>query len=428
MRIILIDPPHPYLVQQRTQPPIGLLYLAGSLREGMQGVAHDPIICRLWDLSNAELDSIPEGDFYGISATSLDYPAAVEIALYLKKHRRRPVILGGFHATVCGDSEGVFDAICKGEGEVVIFEIANDIRHGKLKRIYTASRIENLDCLPWPARDLIDYQGGNIFAFNENYFQNGSSVIVGSRGCTFRCAFCGSVSLWNRQYRSRSPENVSKEIDYVIENLGIRQFRFSDEVFTMRKDYTYALCKLLKPLNIVWKCSTRVQLLDTELLKAMHDSGCREIAVGAESGDPSVLLALKKDQTPEEIYHCCQRITDAGINVRLLLMINTPGETEGTVDLNISLLERTPHVMVSLAIFKPLPGCEIWENPSSYRIDILSRDLLQYNLQACRSNGSFNIQNEPPVIYIHGLNFEQMYKNRRRMFSYLENNKSLNIG
>ena len=65
MRIVLIDPPHAYLVQQRTQPPIGLLYLAASLREGIHGVTHEPVLCRLWDMSHTELDSIPEGDFYG---------------------------------------------------------------------------------------------------------------------------------------------------------------------------------------------------------------------------------------------------------------------------------------------------------------------------------------------------------------------------
>ncbi len=428
MRIILIDPPHSYLVQQRTQPPIGLLYLAASLRRGIHGIDHEPILYRLWDLSPAELDGIPEGDFYGVSATSLDYPAAVEIAIYLKKRHNRPVILGGFHATVCGDSEGVFDAICRGEGETVIFKIADDISSRKLKKIYSADRIDDLDSLPWPARDLLDYQGGNIFAFNQNFFLHGSTVIVGSRGCPFRCAFCGSVSLWKRQYRSRSPENISNEIDHVIKTLGIRQFRFSDEVFTLKKEYTDSLCRLLKPLNIAWKCSTRVHLLDKELLKAMRESGCHEIAVGVESGDPSVLQALKKDQTPEQVHQCCQRIAEAGINVRILMMINTPGETERTVDLNISLLERTPHVMASLAVFKPLPGCEIWDNPGSFKIDILSRDLSQYNLQICRADASFNILNEPPVVHIHGLYFEQMYKNRRRMFNYLENKNSLNRG
>ena len=336
--------------------------------------------------------------------------------------------MGGFHATVCGDSEGVFDAICRGEGERIILEIADDISCGNLKKVYEADRIDDLDSLAWPARDLLDYQGGNIFAFNQNVFANGSTVIVGSRGCPFRCAFCGSVSLWKRQYRSRSPENISNEIEHVVKTFRIRQFRFSDEVFTIRKEYTYSLCRFLKPLNIAWKCSTRVQLLDKELLNAMRESGCHEIAVGAESGDPSVLQALKKDQTPEEIHQCCQRISEAGINVRLLMMINTPGETERTVDLNIRMLERTPHVMASLAVFKPLPGCEIWDNPGNFKIDILSRDLSQYNLQVCRSDASFHIQNEPPVVYIHGLDFEQMYKNRRRMYNYLENKKSLNRG
>jgi hypothetical protein len=109
-------------------------------------------------------------------------------------------------------------------------------------------------------------------------------------------------------------------------------------------------------------------------------------------------------------------------------MINTPGENLTTVDENIELLERTPHKMASLAVFKPLPGCEIWNHPERFMVNILTRDLALYNLQLFRKNTAFDILFEPPVISINGLNFEQMYQNRRRMVEYLEAKQSINRG
>ena len=63
------------------------------------------------------------------------------------------------------------------------------------------------------------------------------------------------------------------------------------------------------------------------------------------------------------------------MNTRLLLMIGTPGERIDTVDKNIAFLECTPYTCASLAVFKPLPGSDVWRNPDKYKVKILSRDL-----------------------------------------------------
>ena len=424
MNIVLIEPPHSYLVQQRTQPPIGLLYLAAILRNH----GHHCIIHRLWDNAEDQMEGIPEGDLYGISSTSLDYSTSVDIARYIKRTRTGPVIMGGYHATTKGDDEGVFDAICRGEGENVILDIVRDVEQGNLQKEYIGKPVDDLDTIPFPARDLLDYQGGNIFAFNENHFPYGSTVVVGSRGCPFRCAFCGAKHLLHAKPRSRTVDNVVAEIKHVIDTFNIRQFRFSDETFTLNKTYTFNLCERLHDLNIAWKCSTRAGTLTLPVLQAMERAGCKEIAIGAESGDMNVLTTLLKDQTPEEVSQACRAATNTGINVRLLLMVNTPGESRETVKRNISFLQNTPHHMASCTVFKPLPGSAIWDTPERFGVQILSRDLSQYNIQLFRNDPEFDIMSEPPAIRIKDLDFESMYKNRREMIEYLESKQCINKG
>lgn len=424
MHIVLIEPPHSYLVQQRTQPPIGLLYIASTLRQN----DHTCSLIRLWDVSLEQLQTIPDGDLFGISSTSLDYSTSVTIARYLKEHKQAPVVLGGYHATVCGDQEGAFDVVCRGEGEHAILEIIEDIRQKRLKNEYIGQMVSDLDALPFPARDMLSYQGGNIFAFNTNFYAGGSTVIAGSRGCPFRCAFCGTRNIFSGRHRRRSPANIAAEIEHVIEEYQIRQFRFSDETFTLHRQHALELCDRLKNLDISWKCSTRANCVRPDILRAMKEAGCEEIAIGAESGDNHVLNVLYKDQSPEEVSQACGMIMDTGISVRLLLMVNTPGETRETVDRNITFLEKTPYTMASCTIFKPLPGSAIWDDPEKFKVKILTRDLEQYNICLFRTGENSSVLHEPPAIYIQGLSFEEMYKNRREMLEYMESQKKLNKG
>lgn len=424
MNVVLIEPPHAYLVQQRTQPPIGLLYLASILREA----GHQCQLYRLWDNSAEQLNGIPDGDLYAVSSTSLDYVSCIAIARHLKKTRSDPVILGGYHATTCGDESGVFDAICRGEGERIILDLLCDVEKGMLQPEYVGDPVRHLDTIPFPARDLLDYHGGNIFAFNENHHPYGSTVIVGSRGCPFRCAFCGTKHMLHAKPRRRSVQNVVAEVKSVVEQFNIRQFRFSDETFTLDKNYTFKLCEQLQDLDIAWKCSTRAGTLTIPILHALKRSGCKEIAIGAESGDTNVLNTLLKDQTPEEVSQACRAATNTGINVRLLLMINTPGESRETVQRNIDFLKSTPHKMASCTVFKPLPGSAIWDNPEDFGVEILNRDLAQYNIQLYRNDPQFSILSEPPAIRIKDLDFESMYRNRREMIAYLESMSCINKG
>jgi anaerobic magnesium-protoporphyrin IX monomethyl ester cyclase len=263
MRIILIYPPHPYLVQEDQQSSIGLLYLAAVLEENGHEVA-------FVDLSYKEeedwLDEIPDGDIYGLSATCRDYMLCKRIAMKIKKERDGIIILGGPHATTLPNyiDYEVFDSIVIGEGEISIVKLVDDYSKGKLKRNYLSPVIEDLDSIPFPARHLMSRFGTSVFAYRRKYSEGGSTVISMSRGCCYNCAFCSSDSLWTRRIRCRSVENVVAEIKEVIEKYNTNQFRFNDETMTLNRERLFELCERCGDLEIYWRCSTRTDSVRQE--------------------------------------------------------------------------------------------------------------------------------------------------------------------
>jgi radical SAM superfamily enzyme YgiQ (UPF0313 family) len=109
----------------------------------------------------------------------------------------------------------LYDAAVFGEGEDIIFQVLQD--YPRCEGRYYSKRIDDLDRLSFPARDLVAGKlGGAVFANRREHYEGGSTVLTTSRGCTFGCVYCASPGIWGRKVRYRSPQNVADEIDQVV--------------------------------------------------------------------------------------------------------------------------------------------------------------------------------------------------------------------
>lgn len=433
MKVTLIELPHIYLMQQRTQAPLGIMYLASILEE----VGIDVNIVRLISLDESDPENfIPESDLYGISSVSLDYSSAKIVGKWLKERGGGKVLIGGYHATVetksvfeekMDNGDFLWDSVCVGESEKSIIKIVEDVKNKKLKRLYENKDFVDIDSLPFPARHLIRDQGGSIFAYDKHYSKNRlSTVISSSRGCPFNCCFCSTRSMWKGKVRFRSFESISKEIENCITEYGIREFRFSDELFTVNKKRTIQLMDWLEKKEIHWKCSTRSDCVDKDILLSMKRGGCKEIAFGVESADENVLSCINKKEPIDKSITALENCAEIGINTRVLMMINTPGENSETVSKNINFLEKVPYTCASLSVFKPLPGSPVWKDPDKFGIKILSRDLDRYNIYMW-INGEIDENVSEDVFLIKTLpDVDSQIRNRKKMIDYFYIDKKMN--
>lgn len=423
MKATLINPPRKYLIEPEAQAPMGLLYIAAVLEQ--EG----------WEVQYVDLaftDEIPEADLYGITATSADYPDAIKIARKLRRRQNGLVVLGGRHATgMRGKVDGAFDVVVVGEGEHSIQKIVHNwptvLALAGQGYIIKGSPVEDLDTIPFPARRLLPVQGKNIFAYKERYWEGETTCLLTMRGCPYKCAFC---TAGGERVRYRSVDNVIAEIEHIIETYGIREFRLSDDTFTLNRKRLLKLLPRMKECDIFWRASIRAYPLDLELLELMADSGCVELSYGIESGDQRVLDRVNKGITLEQSEKAMKWSKEAGMTVRALMVAGLPGETPESAYKTIEFMERTRQYwdIAALTNFVPLPGSPIWNEPDRFGVTKI-KDIDDFNFYLWKPGPDGPVMTEiVNHVELADLSDEEVTKNKRVLRAYFVGLDKVNRG
>jgi len=415
-RLCLINPPHSYLKNPDAQAPLGLLYVGAAAEQ-----AGFPVFFRnLSSIQNIHEAEIPTAEVYGVTGTVLDLPRVEEVCKIL--HERfsgcKTIVGGPITLSKTKINRRHVDSLIFGEGEEIIVKLLNEWPF--IQPSYAASRIQDLDSLPLPARHLLAGKlGGSVFAGGKQYFGEQSTVISTSRGCPCACTFCASPSIWGRKIIYRSAESVIAEMQQVIREYGVRQFRFSDDNLTCDAKALKALCTFLEGQEIAWRASIRVLPNKIEMFEMMKRAGCVEVCFGIESGDPDVLRALQKGASVNDNRTAIVNAKKAGLAVRILFMIGTPGQTKQTVQRNIDFFESVKEHYDSIALtnFTPLPGCAIAENPAEHGcVPCDPWNLSDFNLCLYGPEGMNQWRN---FILPEGMTNEEMTAAKKAMIRYV---------
>jgi anaerobic magnesium-protoporphyrin IX monomethyl ester cyclase len=307
-------------------------------------------------------------------------------------------IFMGTHATALSDyilEKGYCDIIVQGEPEHTVLETIRHLedltdvlgisyRKGS-EIVKNADRplIENLDELPFPARDLVDNSKYHIVSFPGKPV----AMVLTSRGCPFDCTFCATHLFYRRRRHVRSPENVVKEVEEIVRTYGINHIFFIDDTFTIGEKRVVEICRLLqeKNLGIEWICLGRVDTVTEPMLREMQDAGCREIIYGIESASPIVLDAIQKNITPEQMEMAVTTTKDLGIRVSLFFMFGNPGDTLDSIRETSKLARRLNPNFASFNIATPDPGTPLFEQfKDQLQIDTFETfDRLNTNFSMC---------------------------------------------
>lgn len=373
--------------------PLGIGYLASVLEREKHDV--DVFDFQLRNSTEERLASkIQNEDFdiFGISAATPAAYHAYDTARLLKKHCPDvPIMLGGPHVSAV--KEKVFnecpyvDILVFGEGEDTILDIVNAMgAEGDLKSIagisyldkgapVTTSRrpyMKDLDSIPFPAYHLFDVDRYKNNPFPGQFFRLPMLNVITSRGCPFKCIFCDRGSM-GEVFRSRSAENIIAEIEFLVGRYGVREIRFHDDNFMVDRKRVREFCELLlkKKIDIVWRCSSRVDLVDRQTLALMRRAGFVSISFGIESGSDRILESIKKGITKKQVRDALRDCRECGIETKAFFMMNLPGETIADVEETLRFSRELPLDWASYQIAFPIPGTELRETvrKNNYNID-----------------------------------------------------------
>ena len=380
MNILLISPD---AVRKPDFPPLGLLSIGTVLKkEGHQVKVVDAAAQSLTNEAIIQLAKHFKPDLCGITTYIVNEKLCFQISRDLKKHFDCPVIFGGPHSSCFPreiiEKEKSADGIVIMEGEATILNLCDvlDQRsswkkvHGMIFRDSDGkiivnppqNPISNLDDLPIPDRSLIDLNFYNPIP--SMYKRLPATSIITSRGCPYSCTYCFEAGELSQKYRRRSPLKVIEEIEYLVENFGIREIAFWDDEFILNKKWVFSFCDLirLRNINISWSCFGRVGNVNPELLRKMADSGCWSISYGIESGNQELLDFIKKGFTIKQANDAIKWTHKAGIETRCSFMLALPGESpemgQKTIDFAIELDVDYAQFFAT----NPLPGTPLYED------------------------------------------------------------------
>jgi magnesium-protoporphyrin IX monomethyl ester (oxidative) cyclase len=412
MRVCLINPPriHPKGWGKPTvYQPLGIAYVAAVLEgqhqvsiidsptEGWKNlVSIDKTNCRV-GLKNEEIrDRIKQWspDIVGINIPFSGWSnVAFEVASIVKNIDKDIVtVLDGLHPSArpvqCLSNPNV-DFIVRGEAEYTMLELVGALDQGKTdkldkikgigftnkgKNIIAPLRpeIQDLDCLPLPARHLLPMDT-YFDAVKENpirgVIRKRYAIMITSRGCPHQCIFCSNHIVMGRTWRGRSPENVVDEIEQLVSTYSIKQIDFFDDNMTLIKKRVVNICDLIveKDLNIEWFVPTgvRVDTIDEELLRKMKASGCKGIRFAPESGVQRVVnQVIKKNLDLKDVEKAVVLAKKVGIKVGIFFILGLIGETKEEMEKTIKYaykLRKLGAANFHFSIATPLYGTELYE-------------------------------------------------------------------
>lgn len=360
-------------------PPLGLMYLAASLRH-----------CAEYELALFDEEVLPRSpssiftaaeQIVSIEPDVLCFSAITEQHLILSElihqcrilsGKRILVIVGGPHATLATESCALTlgaEMVIRGPGDGLLGRVLSALPDDLEQlpefqegcRVINAShgKTVNMDLSDFPPDreciDLKDYQ----YPF----------TLMTARGCSGKCMFCSSPVINSGRVYYRSIDSISCEVALLARELAARRIAILDDSFTQSENRLTALCDILKDSGINWFCESRLDCVDEQKLEMMRESGCSEMQFGIECFDQSTLDRIGKTIRAESILGTLEKAADLGIKVAVSLMIGLPGDTVHSVKERISVATNLTDVGVSIAefgLFRPFPGTAIYDHSEEF--------------------------------------------------------------
>jgi len=371
IRVLLVKP-YRATVATVCQPPLGLLYLASSLRERVDNIEIDLVDMRLTEKTPsdlvADLQRSHGYDLVGVSALNFEAEAAHEIAVAIKRRFPKTVTaIGGPYVHSSPDrvkSGGGFDWACDGEaerafaaavrahfaGDGALSDIPGliwwDCDTGTYQSNGGADATPKLDSIPMPAWDLVDF---DEYARrpNQNGWLKGTryAAIFTSRGCPFKCSYCHDI--FGKTFRWRSVDSVLAEITHLHEVYGVDEFQIVDDIFNLHKPRMREIASRVvarfgeRKLNFCFPNGIRADIFDVEDIPLLARMGVFQLAVAVETVTPRLQELIQKHLDIDRVRDVIAACDREGILTKGFFMIGFPTETVEEIEATIRFAVRS---------------------------------------------------------------------------------------
>ena len=364
----------------RLHPPLGLAYIAASLRKEFG----DKVECKIIDTHPAKEIRYFQPDIVGITSVSRNYDIAMMYADIVKKAFGLPVIIGGVHISVLPETmTSDMDVAVIGEGERSIVDLMGlFIETGCLvgNIVEDTELIKPVDNIPYPARDLL--------AIGKH------ASILTSRGCPYNCAFCSTSRHSRNQVRYHSAAYVADEIELIYRDYKPEYITIYDDLFAMDTKRVFEIHKLLAAKNLLGKiefaANLRGDCVTDELAEVLHQMNFKAVGIGVESGCQKTLDYLKSGGiTVEDNARAVALLKKHHVIPYCVFIIGSPHESMEDIQKTVRFIKENDIRHYDINVLVPFPGTPVWDYA-------LSRGLVSNDMDWGRLD--YHISTEPVLL------------------------------
>jgi len=361
-KVAVINPPSPFLIDERVFPNMGLVRVATELDKKHDVDFHD--LSGIKDGESVIKEIANDYDYYLFGGTTPQFKHTHKLFKALKdENPKARTVIGGPHASAISSlrNKGVFDintealynydTIFEGEAE----QSDNMFKLGWQK----GDLIKSIDDVLIPDERFLDRK-------SYHYYLNGKETtsIQTQRGCPNQCEFCcgRDIEMYNK-VRQHSPERVIKELDKLHE-AGYESFMWYDDEVNINPNRLEELCDVLstRPYQHRGFVTSDQVVKHPETIKWLKKAGFVKLCTGVESGSDRILNVIHKRANSEQNYEAARIIKDAGIHYEAFMMIGHPSENPADVARTIGWINKADPDDFDIGILTPYPGSKIYDD------------------------------------------------------------------
>ena len=378
----------------RPYVPLGILYISAFLeKNGYENDVFDSTFSTLEKLKEQLISTTP--NVVAIYTNLMTKLNVLKIIKYIKAEpllKNTKVILGG--PEVRNHTENFLnygaDYIIIGEGEETTLELINAIKiadattphsmtisaikglayleNGKVITTPERSLIKDINVLPFPAREKIDFKP---YLNGWKTYHGYSMMSVNTmRGCPYTCKWC-SRAVYGGTYRRRSPQLVAQEMKHIKGTYNPDMIWFVDDVFTIHHKWLTEFAEEVKKQDAIipYEIISRADRLNEEVIKTLKASGCFRVWVGAESGSQKIIDAMDRRVDVMQTREMIRLAKQHGLEAGTFIMLGYPGETKQDIKETIEHLVQSNPSQYTITIAYPIKGTELYNEVKNEFLD-----------------------------------------------------------
>lgn len=361
MKLLLINPKFPesfwsfkwavdkILPDKRTvNPPLGLATLA----------ALSPADWEI-EIIDENIESVPlqpQADLIGVCGMGVQFPRQQELLTFYR-NMGYYVVAGGSYASLCPENYAdLADTVIAGEAEYIWKAFCEDFMAGHQAKLYHETSEVDMHDSPTPRFDLLKLD------------KYSSISLQFSRGCPYRCEFCDIIVMFGRKPRTKSTEQIGRELD-ALRALNVHTAFFVDDNLIGNKPLAKELMRYLidyqQQHDYTFHFGTEASInlaQDKELLGLCRSANFNWVFIGIESPDEASLRETNKLQnTRDDLLTSVRQIYAHGIEILAGFIVGFDNDTRETFDRQFEFITKSGIQAAMIGLLTALPKTPLYE-------------------------------------------------------------------